>query len=131
MSDAAPDYRAIFDAAVPRYYPGEAEFEIVRKGEELTPSLPAEDGAAHPEAMEAARSMLACLDALDARASAYLQALPGWPYGDDMLLWLLLIQPDNVRFCYRQASVNDEQVIAFVRDGDDWTLTGPDPRFRG
>jgi hypothetical protein len=43
----------------------------------------------------------------------------------------LLVQSDNVRFCYAQESVNDEQVIGFSRDGDDWVLRGPDPRFRG
>lgn len=125
------DYLAAFDATSSKPYPGEAEYEIERDGEELTLSLPASDDAVDSAAIDAARSLLPHLDALDAQATAYLRATPGWPYGDDALLWLLIVEPDNVRFCYRQASVNDEQVIGFARSAGGWTLTGPDPRFRG
>lgn len=132
------DYVARFDAAVPKFFGREAEYEIQRDGEPLTLSLPksesddfdAED-TADPESLDAARSLLAQLDALDRQAKDWLIATPGWQYGDDVHLWLLLVQPDNIRFCYNQWSVNDEQVIGFTRDADDWALQGPDPRFRG
>ncbi|MES2444357.1 MAG: hypothetical protein V4574_16135 [Pseudomonadota bacterium] len=125
-------YRALFDVAPIRFYPGEAEIEIALDGEGLAVSLEAWDGEADAAAMEAARSVLSQLAELDAQASGYLFAIPGWPYGEDARLWLLLVQSDNVRFCYAQNEVNDEQVIGFSRQGaDGWRLQGPDPRRRG
>jgi hypothetical protein len=105
--------------------------EIELDGDDLTISLPAQEGVADPTAMAAARSVISQLAELDTQASAYLFALPQWRYGDDAGLWLLLVQSDNVRFCYAQSSVNDEQVVGFTRRGDAWILQGRDPRFRG
>lgn len=130
MSEGGPDYRAAFDAATPRFYPGEAEYELEREGWSLTLSLPAIDGEVVPGAIAAAHSLLPRISALDREATTWLRAQPGWPYGDDSVLWLILVEQGNVRFCYRQETVNDEQVIGFRREGDDWVLTGPDPRFR-
>ncbi|MCW3836793.1 hypothetical protein ACFQ1E_12050 [Sphingomonas canadensis] len=135
MTGAALSYPAQFDAASPRFYPGEAEFDIERAEGVLTLSLPVADDAPLPDAVDAARSLLGGLDALDGEARAWLRAQPGWPYGDDALLWLVLVEGERARFCYRQESVNDEQVIGFARvgggQGGDWRLTGPDPRHRG
>ena len=131
LAHPSAHYLALFEAAPIRFYPNEAEIEVALDSDPLTLSLPAEDRVADPDAMAAARSVMARIAELDALASGYLFASPGWPYGDDARLWLLLVQPDNVRFCYAQNSVNDEQVIGFAREGDDWVLTGPDPRRRG
>lgn len=130
MSEGGPDYLAAFDAATPRFYPDEAEYELERGGWSLTLSLPVIDGAVVPAAIDSVHSLLPRIDALDREATAWLCAQPGWPYGDDAMLWLVLVEPENVRFCYRQEAVNDEQVLGFRREGDSWVLTGPDPRFR-
>ena len=124
-------YVDLFDAAGFRLYPGEAEATFLVHGDELTVALPVEDGAPEPASVEAARAVLAVLPELHDQAVAYLLGLPGWPYGDDLLLWIVLVQPDNVRLCFRQESVNDEQVIGFRREADGWAFTGPDPRQRG
>lgn len=125
-------YVALFDAASPRLYPGEAEFTLDLDGEELTITVPRDDeGEPDGAAREAARSVLAQLGDLDRQAATFLFSLEGWPYREDALLWLLLVERDNVRFCYRQESVNDEQVVGFRREEAGWTLIGMDPRFRG
>ena len=124
-------YVAAFDAAVPRLYPGEAEVEIELDGDELTITLPLDDGEPDGEARLTARSVLGQLGELDRQAASFLRTLEGWPYGDDALLWLLIVERDNARFCYRQESVNDEQVVGFRRGDAGWTLIGIDPRFRG
>ena len=124
-------YAELFDLAVPRFYPREAEIVIDLDGEELTISLPVADGEPDGEASATARSVLLELGELDRQAAAFLFALDGWPYGEDALLWLLLVERDNVRFCYRQEAVNDEQVVGFRRDEAGWRLIGIDPRFRG
>jgi len=123
-------YLALFDAAQPKFSADEVEFDITLDDDELTVALPSADGEIPREAVEAAREILAQLGELDALATAFLFELPGWPYGRDARLWLLLVQPDNVRFCYAQASVNDEQVVGFARQGGEWTLIGHDSRFR-
>lgn len=125
-----PHYVDLFDAAEIRLYGKEAEFTFPAAGDELTLTLPVDDGAPEPASVEAARSALARLPALNAEAAAWLRASPGWPYGDDILLWLILVEHDNVRLCFRQERVNDEQVIGFRREADSWLFTGPDPRFR-
>lgn len=127
---AAPDYLAQFEAAAPRRFNREIEYEIERGGEELAISLPIEDGQAPAAAIASARSVLAELDALDGAAKAYLFDLPGWPHGDDADLWLLLVRPGDVRLCYAQSSVNDEQVVGFSHTDDGWTLAGLDSRLR-
>jgi hypothetical protein len=131
LAHPSSHYRALFDAAPAKFYPREAEFEIDLDGEALTISVPASERMADAAALDAARSVLAQLGELDGQAFAHLQALPGWPYGADAGLWLLLVQPDNVRFCYAQDEVNDEQVIGFASEGAGWVLRGIDPRARG
>ncbi|MCA1198942.1 hypothetical protein K9B35_13275 [Sphingomonas sp. R647] len=130
MSEGSPDYLAAFDAASPRLYPGEAEYELERGTWSITLSLPVIDDTVVPEAIDSSRSLLSRLGALDREAAAWLRAQPGWPYADDAVLWLLIVEPTNARFCYRQETANDEQVVGFRREADDWVLTGPDPRFR-
>jgi hypothetical protein len=124
-------YVGLFDAAGVRLYPGEAEVTIILDNDELTVAVPLDDGAPDGEAMAAARSVLAQLGELDRHAARFLFSLDGWPYGEDALLWLLIVERDNARFCYRQESVNDEQVVGFRREEGGWALIGLDPRFRG
>lgn len=100
-------------------------------GDELSVHLSAIDGEAEVDAIAAARSALAQLKDLDARATGYLFDLPNWPHGDDARLWLLIVQHDNVRLCYSQVGVNDEQAIGFTLANGEWVLQGHDPRHRG
>ena len=74
-------YAELFDLAVPRFYPGEAEIVIDLDGEELTISLPVADGEPDGEASATARSVLLELGELDRQAAAFLFALDSWPYG--------------------------------------------------
>lgn len=132
LSRPASDYVAAFDAATPRRYPGEAEFTLDLDADELTVAVPFdEEGEPDARAIGTARSLLADLAELDRQAAGFLFSLEGWPYREDALLWLLIVEHDNARFCYRQESVNDEQVVGFRRDEAGWTLVGMDPRFRG
>lgn len=130
---AHPDdhYLASFNTAVVRLHPGEAELDIdLDDDEELTIVLPLSNGQADEEAKLTDRSALARLSELDREAVGFLRSLEGWPYEDDALLWLLIVERDNVRLCYHQASVNDEQVVGFRFGGAEWALIGMDPRFR-
>ena len=77
-----------------------------------------------------ARAILKYLWDLDDRAFAFLSSLEGWPYGDDTLLWQVIIDESSIRLCYSQSAVNDEQVVGFERDGEGWNMIGHDPRFR-
>jgi len=124
-------YLTLFDAAQPTQDETKVEFALdLDEGETLL-SLPLAGEAAQPEALRAARSILSQLAELDAAARTFLFARPGWPYGDDACLWLLIVEGDNARLCYHQESVNDEQVVGFRRKGDLWHLIGMDPRWRG
>src|SRR5688500_2126215 len=130
LRHASPHYLSLLDAAGVKIYADEAEVLIDLDGDDLTISLPVVDGSADAKAMEIARSALAQLGELDGQAATFLFSLQGWPYEEDAVLWLLIAERDNVRFCYQQRSVNDEHVVGFKRDEEAWTLIGLDPRFR-
>lgn len=124
-------YLELFDAAQPKLYEAEAEFTLDLDEDELILSLPLVGRVIRPDALDAARSIMSQLAELDAAACAFLFALPGWPYGNDAYLWLLMVEDDNVRFCYHQHSVNDEQVVGFRREENRWHMIGIDRRWRG
>jgi hypothetical protein len=126
----ASNHRAVFERAKPQFFDGEAEYRIERNGEELLLSLPVVGGAILPTALDNAKSVLDNIDALDEQAQRFLKHQPGWPHRDDVALWLLIVEAGNVRFCYQQSGVNDEQVVGFVLGRDEWAMTGHDPRFR-
>ena len=75
-------YLALFDAAQPKLFNGEAEFTLDLDEDEMTLSLPLAGKVVQPDALEAARSILSQLAELDAAACALLFALPHKPYGN-------------------------------------------------
>lgn len=115
-----------------------ADATIGQDGDALEVVLAAECGAelvfAYPSALPDARNRVKArlrdLLALDDEAFAFLSAQPGWAYGEDAVLWLVIEDRDTLRLCYQQERVNDEQVVGFERRGDGWALAGFDPRWR-
>ncbi len=130
-SHPSPHFSALFDAAEAKVYDAEAEITLAVGDGALTISIPAIGGVLDSAAFGVARSVLSQVAELDAQASSHLMELPEWAYGGDLVLWLLIVQDDNVRFCYQQTGVNDEQVVGFTLDDGIWVLRGSDPRFRG
>ena len=87
--------------------------------------------SSHSDPLAKARDVLASLWQLDDAAFEFLTSLEKWPYGDDATLWQVIEDETSIRLCYMQSTVNDEQVVGFVRNGNEWQLQGFDPRFRG
>jgi hypothetical protein len=107
------------------------EITIRLGSDELCVQLHTASGSSATRLAANARSLLAVLPELDMQAFELLTCLPNWPYGDDLLLWLIIVEQDNCRLCYMQSACNDEQVVGFTMSEDSWKLIGLDPRHRG
>jgi hypothetical protein len=125
------DYIALFNAAPVRMFDEgdepEAEVKLSLAERDLVISLSVNDGRIADDLLETARSVLSNLAQRDTEARSYLYASSSWPYEEEAVLSLIIIERSNAaRFCYEHPECNDEQVVGYKHAAGTWRIYGLD-----